>query len=112
MKNQREQVGFREIPVIVASFFRSADPSFAFRCIPQKSLLLNFLATLEQRALTTEFKLQRALDTGKRIHVLHFGLCAELFLAKRTRTDVCVNAQASFLHAHVADAEVLKDLPE
>ena len=56
--------------------------------------------------------LERALDAGERVHVLHFGLRAELRLAAQARADVRVDAEASLLHVHVAHADVLEHLLE
>ena len=67
---------------------------------------------VERRALAGELRLQRALHAGEGVHVLDLRLRPEPALAAKPRAHVGVHAQASLLHADVADPRILEDLLE
>src|SRR6266478_5307418 len=108
--DQRTEIGFGEVAVIVTSFLRSARSNRFARTPPQQRLLPDLPAGIERGTLPFEFGLQRPLNRGERVHVLYLGLGSELRLPGRTHADVRVNTETSLFHTHVADIEILQDL--
>ena len=63
--HERTEIGFREIPIVVASFLRSAWPNGFARAVPKQRLLLDSSAGVQQGALSLELGLQCPLDRGE-----------------------------------------------
>ena len=89
--------------------FRAHAVGLAFVRVVEARLLRDLAAGFDHVDLAVDFVLQRLADEAERIHVLDFGLGAELFLAARAHADVGIAAQRTFLHVAVADAGVEDD---
>ena len=82
-EHERREIGLREVPVVVASLFRPRRAHLAALRRPRASSAARRCPPASStRALARELDLERALDAGERIHVLDFGLGAELRLAR------------------------------
>ncbi len=104
--HERQQVGVREVAVVVRLFLRAHRARLALVGIVQARFLLDLAAALEQLDLALDFVIDGALDEAERVDVLDLGAGAELGLADRAHGDVRVAAERAFLHVAVADLEV------
>ncbi len=104
--HERQQVGIREVAVVVRFFLRAHRPRLAAVRVVQARLLHDLAAALDQLDLARDLVVDRLLDEAERVQVLDLGARAELRLALRAHRDVRVAAERAFLHVAVADLEV------
>ena len=76
-QDQRRQVGLGEIAVVVAFFLGPGGADLAGARVVQQRHLPHRPAAFQQRHLAVALRVERALDVGEAVHVLHLGLGPE-----------------------------------
>jgi hypothetical protein len=74
--------------------------------------LLDSSPGFDERDLTFPLGFQSPFDVREGIHVLDFCLGAQLFHSRGTNRKVCIDPEASLLHAAVTHARIDQDLAE
>ena len=105
---ERQQVGVREIAIVVRLLLGAHRPGFALGGIEQAGLLLDPAARLDQLDLAPRLVVDRAADEAHRVQVLDLGAGAER-RARPADRDVGIAAQRALLHVAIAGAEVAED---
>ena len=109
---EREQIGFREIPVIVGFLFRPHGESALFHLIPKPGFLIDAAPLGQNARLPLDLVIQRSLQKAERIEILDFHLRAEGVAPFGPHRDIRVAAQASFFHVAIANAQVQERLAQ
>ncbi len=112
INDNRDQIGLREIAIIVRGFLRALGFRGAAVGVPAAGFLDDGSAFTQHFGLAFDFELDGLLDTAERRDVLDLGLDAEFSRAFRPQADVRLGAQRAFLHIAVAHAEILEDALE
>ena len=81
----------------------------ALGAVPQARLLDHAAAVFDDADLALDLVLHRGADVAEAVHILNFGLGAELFGIFEHHADVGVAAQRTFLHVAVRNARVEQD---
>ncbi|OEI69217.1 hypothetical protein Cus16_1054 [Curtobacterium sp. ER1/6] len=105
VRHHREQVGLREVAVVVGVGLRAPGRGAAGVLVPVPGLLRDRPTRGEDRRLALDLVADRALHGAERVDVLRLGPGAELLLAPRAQGDVRVAAQVAALHARLGHPE-------
>src|ERR1700724_790736 len=107
-----EQIGLREISVVVSFFLRAHGYRVAFSLVPEARFLWNAAAPLDYADVALDFIFESFLEVPERVEIFHFDFGAEWFGPAQADTHVRVAAQRTFFHIAIADAGVEQDLAE
>ena len=105
---QRQQIGVREVAIVVRLFLRTHRAGLALVRIVQPGFLIDGAAILQNSDLAAGFIMDRLPYKADRVHVLDLAAGAEA-LAGPPHRDVDVRAQVALLHVAVAGAEIAQD---
>src|SRR5690606_25594445 len=105
---QRQEIGIREIAIVVRLLLAPHRAGFAAGCVEQARLLIDRAAVLEDLDLPARLVLDRLADEPDRVHVLDLAARAER-LPGPTHREVHVAAQRTLIHIAVAGAEITED---
>ncbi len=105
---QRQQVGIREIAIVMRFFLGAHRARLALVRVEQPRLLVDRAAILDDLDLAPRLVLDRLADEVDRVHVLDFAAGAER-TARLAHGNVDVGAQRALLHVAVAGAEIAQD---
>ena len=110
VNDQRKQIGFRKITVVMRLLFRAHAIGLAFYGIVEPCLLSDLATGFDDFSLPVNLIFQRLPNEAERINVLHFRLGAEFLLPARTHTDIGIATQRAFFHIAIAHPGVKDDL--
>ena len=103
--HQRQQVGIREIAVVLRVFLGAHGARLVLVGIVQARFLHDLAAVLEDVDLALRLELDGLLHEAERVEVLDLAARAELVVAGLAHRDVGVAAERALLHVAVADAD-------
>ena len=100
---QREQIGVREVTIVVRVLLASHRTSLVAIRIVEARLLTHRTAVGNEFDLTLHLEIDRAFEKTKRVEILDFAACPEGGRSGRTDRYVRIHAKRSLLHVAVAD---------
>src|SRR5215813_9772601 len=109
VNNKRQQIGLREIAIVVRLFLGTHAISPPLARIVEASFLDNFFTSFNYFDLTLNLISQSIANEAKRIHVLNFCLGPQLLFPAWTDAYIGIAAQRTLLHVAVADPGVEDD---
>ena len=110
--DQRREIGFGEVAVVVSLLFAAHGEGAAFGVVPEAGFLDDSAAVFDDTDLAFDLVLEGGADVAEAINVFYFGLGAELFGAFEHDADIGVAAEGAFFHVAVGDAGVEEDFLE
>ena len=91
----REQIGLREISVVVSFFLRAHGYRVAFSLVPEARFLWNAAAPLDNPDVALDFVFQRLLQIAEGVEIFYFDFDAEFFRGPAHRRTLMLASQRS-----------------
>ena len=104
-----QQVGIREVAVVVRLFLAAHGGRDVFRGIVQAGLLHDLFPVCQGILLTGDLIIDGPLHVAERVQVLELGTGTESGAAHETDGNVGITAEAALLHVAVAHAQIGHD---
>ena len=107
---QRNDVGFREVAVVLRIFLGTQAACGPLRHVEGAGLLQNQSAVVQDLGLAHDLVLHGLLDVREGVHVLELHAGAKWRIVAFAQRHVHVATEVAFLHVAIADFQVLEDL--
>ncbi len=119
---QWQQIGAREVSVIMGFFFGSHRAGLVFIGIIKPGFLMDFAAIFQNRNLALGLIINRGLHEAHRVHIFNFATRAQMIKIARftialvgagtTNRNIHIRPQISVLHVAVTGAQIAQNLAD